>query len=138
VTDHRRLLTRVRTQDVVGLQPQRDDLRLRGDEAVFFVLSKLRLRHLTLNNNDVGSNRTILVYPSVDAIEEFKIHRNSYGPEFGGASGGQINLITRAGDNQYKGSAFYFGNPFFNAKMALFVLVGLISIYPTVRFIKSI
>ena len=26
------------------------------------------------NNNDVGSNRTILVYPSVDAIEEFKIH----------------------------------------------------------------
>src|SRR6185295_3713743 len=60
------------------------------------------------NNNDVGSNRTILVYPSVDAIEEFKIHRNSYGPEFGGASGGQINLITRAGDNQYKGSAFYF------------------------------
>jgi hypothetical protein len=35
-----------------------------------------------------------------------------------------------------KGSAFYFGNPFFNAKMALFVLVGLVSIYPTVRFIK--
>jgi len=60
------------------------------------------------NNNDVGSNRTILVYPSVDAIEEFKIHRNSYGPEFGGASGGQINLITRAGDNQYKGSVFFF------------------------------
>ena len=35
-----------------------------------------------------------------------------------------------------KGSAFYFGNPFFNAKMALFVLVGLVSIYPTMRFIK--
>src|SRR5207244_7528980 len=33
------------------------------------------------NNNDVGSNRTILVYPSVDAIEEFKIHRNAYGAE---------------------------------------------------------
>jgi hypothetical protein len=59
------------------------------------------------NNNDVGSNRTILVYPSVDAIEEFKIHRNAYGAEFGGASGGQINLITRSGDNQFKGSVFY-------------------------------
>jgi putative membrane protein len=35
-----------------------------------------------------------------------------------------------------KGSAFYFGNPFFNLKLTLFVLVGLISIYPTVRFIK--
>ena len=35
-----------------------------------------------------------------------------------------------------KGKAFYFGNPIFNAKMTLFVLVGLVSIYPTVRFIK--
>jgi len=35
-----------------------------------------------------------------------------------------------------KGKAFYFGNPVFNAKMTLFVLVGLVSIYPTIRFIK--
>ncbi len=48
------------------------------------------------NNNDVGSNRTILVYPSVDAIEEFKILRNSYGAEFGQAGGAQINIVTRA------------------------------------------
>ena len=32
-----------------------------------------------VNNNDVGSNRTILVYPSVDTIAEFKMIRNSYG-----------------------------------------------------------
>ena len=31
------------------------------------------------DNVDHGSNRTILVYPSVDAIEEFKIQRNNYG-----------------------------------------------------------
>jgi hypothetical protein len=36
-----------------------------------------------VNNNDVGSNRTILVYPSVDTIAEFKMIRNSYGPEYG-------------------------------------------------------
>jgi putative membrane protein len=35
-----------------------------------------------------------------------------------------------------KGKAFYFSNPFFNAKLTLFVLVGLFSIYPTVRFIR--
>ena len=61
------------------------------------------------NNNDVGSNRTILVYPSVEAIEEFKIHRNSYGAEFGQASGAQINIVTRRGSNAFQGSVFYFG-----------------------------
>lgn len=35
-----------------------------------------------------------------------------------------------------KGLAFYIRNPFFNAKLGLFVLVGLLSIYPTIRFIK--
>ncbi len=58
------------------------------------------------NNNDVGSNRTILIYPSIDAIEEFKIHRNSYAAEFGGAAGGQINIVTRGGTNDFRGSGY--------------------------------
>lgn len=62
-----------------------------------------------VNNNDVGSNRTILVYPSIDAIQEFKILRNSYGPEYGGASGAVVNLVTRGGTNDWHGGAFYFG-----------------------------
>jgi hypothetical protein len=61
------------------------------------------------NNNDVGSNRTILVYPSLEAIQEFKILRNSYGPEFGGAGGAQINIATRGGTNRFDGTAFYSG-----------------------------
>jgi hypothetical protein len=61
------------------------------------------------NNNDVGSNRTILVYPSVEAIEEFKIHRSTYGAEFGQAAGAQVNIVTRAGTNEFRGSLFYFG-----------------------------
>jgi putative membrane protein len=35
-----------------------------------------------------------------------------------------------------KGSAYYFANLFFLAKLGLFVAVGLVSIYPTLRFIK--
>jgi hypothetical protein len=61
------------------------------------------------NNNDVGSNRTIIVYPSLEAIQEFKILRNSYGPEFGGAGGAQINIVTRGGTNRFDGSVFYSG-----------------------------
>ena len=61
------------------------------------------------NNNDVGSNRTILVYPSLEAIEEFKVQRASYSAEFGQASGGQINIVTRGGTNEFHGSAYYFG-----------------------------
>jgi hypothetical protein len=61
------------------------------------------------NNNDVGSNRTILVYPSVDSIEEFKIQRNSYGAEFGGAGGAHVNISTRGGTNDFHGTLFYAG-----------------------------
>jgi hypothetical protein len=69
------------------------------------------------NNNDVGSNRTILVYPSLEAISEFKILRNSYGPEFGGAGGAQINIVTQGGTNRFNGTAFYSGrNDALNAK----------------------
>jgi len=74
------------------------------------------------NNNDIGSQRTILVYPSIDAIEEFKILRNSYGPEFGGAGGAQINIVTRGGGNDFHGSAFYFGRN--DALIAKSVLLG--------------
>lgn len=35
-----------------------------------------------------------------------------------------------------KGKEFYFANPFFHAKLGLFVVIGLLSIYPTIRFIK--
>src|SRR5271169_6768650 len=61
------------------------------------------------NNNDVGSNRTILIYPSIEAISEFKMLRNSYGPEYGQASGAVINIVTRSGSNQWHGDALYFG-----------------------------
>jgi hypothetical protein len=61
------------------------------------------------NNVDVGSGRTLLVYPSIDSIEEFKVQRNSYGAQYGGNSGGQVSIITKSGTNQFHGSAYYFG-----------------------------
>jgi hypothetical protein len=61
------------------------------------------------NNNDTGSQRTILIYPSTESIEEFKIERNSYGAEFGLMSGATINLVTKSGSNAFHGSVYYSG-----------------------------
>jgi hypothetical protein len=61
------------------------------------------------HNNDVGSNRTILIFPSVDAIDEFKIERNSYSAQFGGAAGAQISILTKRGGNDFHGDVYYFG-----------------------------
>lgn len=33
-----------------------------------------------------------------------------------------------------KGAAYYFGNPWFLAKLALFIAIALLSIYPTISF----
>lgn len=61
------------------------------------------------NNNDTGSNRTILLFPSIEAIAEFKSLRNSYGPEYGQAAGAIVSIATRGGSNSFHGSLFYFG-----------------------------
>jgi len=39
------------------------------------------------DNVDHGSNRIILVYPSVNTIEEFQIQLYNHGAEFGQAGG---------------------------------------------------
>jgi hypothetical protein len=62
-----------------------------------------------VNDNDLGSNRTLLIYPSIDAIAEFKFVRNSYGPEYGQASGGVVSIITKGGTNDFHGTGYYFG-----------------------------
>src|SRR5947209_9481717 len=69
------------------------------------------------NNVDVGSGRTILVYPSLDSIQEFKVERNSYNAQFGGAGGGIVTIVTKSGSNNIHGSAYYFGrNDLLDAK----------------------
>ncbi|HVZ16125.1 MAG TPA: carboxypeptidase regulatory-like domain-containing protein, partial [Terriglobales bacterium] len=61
------------------------------------------------NNNDTGSNRTILLYPSIEAISEFKMLRNSYSAEYGQASGAVISVVTKGGTNDWHGSFLYSG-----------------------------
>ncbi len=60
------------------------------------------------DNVDRGSNLTLLNYPSVDALAEFKVLRGLYTAEFGRAGGGQINVVTKSGTSQFHGSAYEF------------------------------
>src|SRR5579883_538736 len=44
--------------------------------------------------------------PSPDSVREFQVQTGSYRAEMGGAGGGQINIITRAGTSQFHGTAY--------------------------------
>jgi hypothetical protein len=58
------------------------------------------------NNDDRGARERFT--PSLEAIAEVQVIRNQFAAEYGRASGGRVNLLTRSGSNQYHGRAFYF------------------------------
>jgi hypothetical protein len=59
----------------------------------------------------------MVLNPSIDDIQEFSVDQTSYNAEFGGKSGGVINVITKSGANRFHGSAFEFvRNDLFNAR----------------------
>ena len=59
----------------------------------------------------------VAFFPNVDAIQEFKIESNTPPAEFGRFNGGVVNLTTRTGSNEFRGTAFeFFRNEALNAR----------------------
>ncbi|CAA9414107.1 MAG: Oar protein [uncultured Pyrinomonadaceae bacterium] len=59
----------------------------------------------------------IAFFPVVDAIQEFKVEINNPPAEFGRFNGGVINLTTKSGTNDFRGSVFeFFRNEALNAR----------------------
>jgi hypothetical protein len=77
------------------------------------------------DNVDRGSNLTLLNYPSVDAIAEFKVLRNHYSAEYGRDAAAQVNIITKSGTHDFHGNAYeFFRNDLFNANTFFNNLAG--------------
>ena len=90
--------------------------------AVPLVSGSLNAGNLSVNGMRESSNGFLLngvtvqefgyggtsVIPNLDSIAEFRILTNNDDAEYGNYSGGQINVITKSGTNQYHGNLFEF------------------------------
>ena len=69
------------------------------------------------DNMDNGSNNTLNVYPSLEAISEFKVLTSNYGAQYGRNGSGTIEVETKSGTNAFHGNAYEFvRNDTFNAR----------------------
>jgi hypothetical protein len=68
------------------------------------------------DNVDRGSNLTLLSFPSIDAISEFRVVRGAYDADSGRSAGAQVNVITRSGTRDLHGGIYeFFRNDVLNA-----------------------
>ncbi len=63
-----------------------------------------------LNGSDVEEdvNMGAAIVPNLDSIAEFRILTSNFDAEYGEFSGGQINVVTKSGGNEFHGDVFEF------------------------------
>src|SRR5689334_4182856 len=57
---------------------------------------------------DQQNSSPVVIQPSVDSIQEFRVETNNYSAEYGYSAGGVVNAIVKSGTNQLHGDAFEF------------------------------
>src|ERR1700716_3173289 len=68
-----------------------------------------RVNGISINDYSNGSpGSTLGVNLGVDAIQEFSVLIGNYSADYGRASGGVVNAITKSGTNQFHGDAYWF------------------------------
>ncbi len=70
-----------------------------------------------LNASINKSSSTLIVFPSVDAIDELTVLTSNYGAMYGRSASGTILVTTKAGGSEFHGDAYFFArNNVFNAR----------------------
>lgn len=66
--------------------------------------------NITIDGFDNNDDRVagIRFQPSIETIDEVQVITNQFSAEYGRASGGRVNIRTRAGSNKFRGRLFYF------------------------------
>lgn len=64
----------------------------------------------TVNGSDAEEdvNSGTAIIPNLDSVAEFRILTGNFDAEYGGHSGGQVNVVTKSGTNAFHGDAFEF------------------------------
>ena len=69
------------------------------------------------DNMDNGSNSSLNVYPSIDAIAEVKVLTSNYGAQYGRSGSGTVEVETKSGTKNFHGDVYEFvRNTAFNAR----------------------
>ena len=71
-----------------------------------FLLNGVEFTGAAENNMQPGGSSQQLL--GVDAVREFNVLRDSYGPEYGKHPGGQVTIVTQSGTNDLHGSVYEF------------------------------
>jgi len=78
------------TQSINGGRPEANGFMVNGADA------------------EEGVHNGAAIVPNLDAISEFRIITNNFNAEYGNYSGGQINVVTKSGSNDFHGGLFEF------------------------------
>jgi Carboxypeptidase regulatory-like domain len=60
-------------------------------------------------NIDTGDNGGNMATTNIDSVAEFKLLTNAYQAEYGRAAGGQLQVVTKSGTQDFHGSGYWYG-----------------------------
>jgi len=70
-----------------------------------------------LNTGLNGAAATLMVYPSLDAIQEVKVLTSNYGAQYGRTASGTVQVTTKSGTPKFHGNLYEFiRNEAFNSR----------------------